>query len=819
MHCAACARAAERVASALPGVRSASVNFATEALTIDYNERELKLEALAEAIAGAGYVAVLPTAEKTASVPIGGMSCAACAAAVEKAVRGMAGVADASVNFASERLQVRWNPALTRLSEIKRAVKAAGYEALAQDGDGAEDEHALSKARELRSLRNRFAVAIAFSLPLLYLSMGHMVGLPVPRLVSAMHYPLNFAIAQILLTVPAVMAGFRFYTVGFRSMLRGNPNMDTLIAVGTSAALLYSAWSTVQIATGDFSGAEHLYYEVAATILALILLGKFLEGRSKGRASEAIKKLMGLAPKTATVVHEDGDMDLPVDEVEVGDLLRVRPGERLPVDGVVVQGASSVDESMLTGESLPVAKAPGDKVAGATINGPGMFLFRATAIGADTALARIVRLVEEAQGSKAPIAALADKVSGVFVPAVVAIAILSAGAWLLAGQSVEFALRVFVAVLTIACPCALGLATPVAIMVGTGKGAELGILIKGGEALETAYKVRSVVLDKTGTITVGKPSVTDVLAWTPEGASSLDASPVLALAASAEKGSEHPLGAAIVKAAEGAGLTLSEPREVKAVAGRGLEASVGGRRVLVGNERMMRENAVPFGEGSAELARLSGDGKTVMLVAVDGRFAGLVAVADTVKPSSAAAIAAFKSLGIETAMITGDSRPVAEAIARAVGVDRVLAEVLPEDKSAEVAKLQASGRVVAMVGDGLNDAPALARADVGIAIGSGTDVAAESADIVLARGDLVDAVAALALSKATIRTIKQNLFWAFGYNVLGIPIAAGLLYLFGGPLLNPMFAAAAMSLSSVSVVTNALRLRNFRAPTVQGVTL
>ncbi|MGD9938178.1 MAG: heavy metal translocating P-type ATPase [Clostridia bacterium] len=810
MTCASCARASERAAGSLPGVNSASVNFATEALTIEYDETKLGLADVAKAIEKAGYEAVLPDETRSVMIPIGGMTCSACASAVERAVLKVPGVRAASVNFGSEKLSVSWNLDSTRLSEIKKAVKDAGYEPLAIETAEAVDAHAEAKAKEIRSLRNRFIVAISAALPLLYISMGHMLGLPVPRILHPMHFPLNFALVQIVLAIPAVIAGFRFYTVGFRTMLKASPNMDTLIAIGTSAALIYSSWSTVQIALGDFSGTELLYYEVAATILALILLGKYLEARSKGRASEAIKKLMGLSPKTALVVHEGGDLEIPVDEVEVGDILRVRPGERVPVDGVVTEGASAVDESMLTGESLPVEKTAGDKVAGATVNGPGMFLFRATAVGSDTALARIVRLVEEAQGSKAPIAALADKVSGIFVPVVVAIAVVSAGAWLLGGQSIEFALRVFVAVLTIACPCALGLATPVAIMVGTGKGAELGILIKGGEALETAHKVKAVIFDKTGTITFGKPSVTDVLAWDVDGGKVSDTDRILGLAASAEKGSEHPLGASIVKAAGDRGLSLREPKDLSAAAGKGIAAMVDGQAILVGNSRLMDERMVDVSAADADLARLSGDGKTAMLLAVNGRLAGLVAVADTVKPSSAAAIAAFRALGIQTAMITGDSQPVAQAIARQVGVDRVMAEVLPEEKSGEVAKLQAEGIVVAMVGDGINDAPALAKADVGIAIGSGTDVAAESADIVLARSDLMDAVTALALSKATIRIIKQNLFWAFGYNVLGIPVAAGVLFLFGGPLLNPMFAAAAMSLSSVSVVTNALRLKRFK---------
>lgn len=806
MSCSACARASERAAAGVPGVSNASVNFATEALTVEYDEGATGLAAIAAAIAEAGYKAVLPTAVKSASVPIGGMSCAACAAAVERAVSLVPGVSSASMNFASERLSVSWDPSVARLSSIKLAVKEAGYEALAADsGPAAVDEHGMAKAREARWQKRRFVVALATALPLLYVSMGHMIGLPLPPFLHPMHEPLNFALAQAALTLPALWAGRKFYTVGVKALLRRAPNMDSLIAIGTGSAMAYSLWSTIQIALGDASAAGHLYFETVAVIIALILLGKYLEARSKGKASEAIKRLMGLAPKTAVVVSESGDLELPVDEVAVGDVIRVRPGERVPVDGVVVEGSTSVDESMLTGESLPVEKSPGDKVSGATVNGQAMFTFRANAVGADTALARIVRLVEEAQGSKAPIAALADRVSGVFVPVVVAIAFASAVAWLIGGQSFEFAMRVFVAVLTIACPCALGLATPVAIMVGTGRGAELGLLIKGGEALENAHRVTAVALDKTGTVTLGKPAVVEVLAY-----GHLDEEAALALAASAERGSEHPLGAAIVREAEARSLALSSPDSLKALPGRGIEARLGGAEAIVGNARLMEERGIDVGPAAADLERLAAAGKTAMLVAAEGRLVGLVAVADIVRPTSRAAIAALRARGVETTMITGDSRAVAEAIGREVGVDRVVAEVLPEDKSAAVRALQASGKLVAMVGDGINDAPALAAADVGIAIGSGTDIAAESADIVLARGDLEDAVAALDLSRATMRVIRQNLFWAFGYNVLGIPVAAGLLHLFGGPLLNPMIAAAAMSLSSVSVVTNALRLKTWK---------
>jgi Cu+-exporting ATPase len=561
--------------------------------------------------------------------------------------------------------------------------------------------------------------------------------------------------------------------------------------------------SLVQVARGDMGAVDRLWFETVGIIITLIMLGKTLEAVSKGRTSDSIKKLMGLRPKTATVVQDGKDLELPVEEVEIGDILRVRPGQRIPVDGEVVEGHTSIDESMLTGESMPVDKAEGSGVIGASINTTGSILFRATKVGADTVLARIIRLVEDAQGSKAPIAELADTVSGVFVPVVLGIALLAALVWLLAGQDLPFALTVFVAVLTIACPCALGLATPTAIMVGTGRGAELGVLVKSGVALETAHRIDTIVFDKTGTITVGKPSLTDLVPSSGFGDDEL-----LGLAAAAERGSEHPLGAAIVAAAEARGLVLLQASDFSAQPGHGISANVGGRAVLLGNERHLAEKGIAVDSGSAD--RLASAGKTPMFVAVDGRYAGLVAVADVVKPSSAAAIAKLRAMGIEVIMITGDSARTAASIAREVGIDRVLAEVLPGDKAAEVRKLQAGGRKVAMVGDGINDAPALAQADIGIAIGSGTDVAMESADIVLMRSDLGEVPTALQLSRRVMRNIKQNLFWAFGYNILGIPVAAGILYAFGGPLLNPMFAAAAMSLSSVSVLTNALRLRRFK---------
>ncbi len=743
---------------------------------------------------------------KEVTIPVGGMTCASCASAIERAVRKLPGVDSVSVNLATEKALVSYDSAQLRLSEIKQAITKAGYTPLAIEAAAkAVDEHKAAKEREILVLWIKFIISAAFSVPLLYIAMGAMLGWPIPAAIDAMNYPLRYALLELLLVIPVIAAGYRFYVVGFKAILHRSPNMDSLIAMGTSAAVLYSAYSLFGIAGGDFRAVENLYFETAGVIITLILLGKSLEAVTKGRTSESIKKLMGLQPRTATVIQDGVEVEIPIGEVEEGDIIRVRPGEKIPVDGEVVGGRTAVDESMLTGESMPVEKEIGDKVIGASINKNGSITFRATRVGADTVLSRIIKLVEDAQGSKAPIAQMADIVSGYFVPVVFVIAVAAAVIWLLLGHSVVFALTVFVAVLTIACPCALGLATPTAIMVGTGKGAEYGVLIKSGAALETAHGIDTIVFDKTGTITKGSPEVTDI-----EPAEGFVPDEILSLAASAEKGSEHPLGEAIVRAAEAKGLALADAEDFVAVPGHGIEATISGRRVLLGNARHMASHAIDTGAAAGDADRLSGEGKTPMYIAVDGKFAGLVAVADVVKESSARAIAALHGMGIQVAMITGDSKRTAAAIAAQVGIDRVLAEVLPQDKALEVKQLQAEGRKVAMVGDGINDAPALAQADIGIAIGSGTDVAMESADIVLMRSDLMDVPTAIRLSKNVIRNIKQNLFWAFGYNVLGIPVAAGLLYAFGGPLLNPIIAAAAMSMSSVSVLTNALRLKRFK---------
>ena len=648
-----------------------------------------------------------------------------------------------------------------------------------------------------------------FSLPLLYISMGSMLSflsfLPIPEYLEPMNYPLNFALVQILLTIPVLIAGNRFYVVGFRAIRMKSPNMDSLIAMGTTAALIYSLYSTWQIYQGNMGFVEGLYFETAGVIITLILLGKSMEAVSKGRTSEAIKKLMGLAPKTATVIKNGKEIEISIDDVEENDIVLVKPGAKIPVDGEITEGFTSVDESMLTGESMPVDKKVGDSVFAATINKNGLIRFRATKVGDNTALAQIIKLIEDAQQSKAPIAQMADIVSGYFVPTVFVIAIASFALWMLSGETLSFSLTIFVSVLVIACPCALGLATPTAIMVGTGKGAENGILIKGGEALETTHKINTIIFDKTGTITEGKPTVTDIITT-----GTMDSDSLLQITASAEKGSEHPLGDAIVKSAEDKGLELYPIEHFESITGQGINATIQGKQLLIGNIRLMQEMNIAVEAVLKDADTLAAQGKTPMYIALDSKLAGIIAVADVVKPGSAKAVKKLMEMGIEVAMITGDNRRTAEAIAKQVGITRVLSEVLPQDKSGEVKKLQQEGRRVAMVGDGINDAPALVQSDIGIAIGSGTDVAMESADIVLMHSDLMDVVTAIQLSKSTIRNIKQNLFWAFAYNVAGIPLAAGVLHIFGGPLLNPIFAAAAMSLSSVSVLSNALRLRRFK---------
>ncbi len=797
MTCSACANRVERFVKKLDGINIANVNFATETLNVEFDENILNSENIEGAVVKAGYG--VKKNLKTYIFKVEGMTCSACSSRVERVTKKLNGVQSSVVNLATEKLTINIDEDEIGYSEIKAAVDKAGYK-LVKEAEKSEEKKKLS-ASEL--LLRRFILSLIFTVPLLIITMGHMLGMPLPDIIDSMMNPFNFAVVQLILTLPVMAAGYRFYVVGIKNLFRLSPNMDSLIAISTLAAVLYGIFAIYKIETGDTSYAMHLYFESAAVILTLITLGKYLEAVSKGRTSQAIKALMGLAPKTATIVRNDTEMVIPVEEVAVGDIILVRPGEKLPVDGEIIEGNTSIDESMLTGESIPVEKTIGSNVIGASINKTGFIKYKATKVGKDTALAQIVKLVEEAQGSKAPIAKLADVISAYFVPIVIGLAVIASVGWLIAGETTVFSLTIFIAVLVIACPCALGLATPTAIMVGTGKGAENGVLIKGGEALETTHVIKTIVFDKTGTITEGKPVVTDIIT------SDITEDEILVLAASSEKGSEHPLGEAIVRGAEDRGLSLKDIEEFNAIPGHGIEVKIEGKHILLGNKKLMIEKNIDLSELIKDSDRLASEGKTPMYVAIDGILKGIVAVADVVKPSSRNAINALHNMGIKVAMITGDNKKTADAIASQVGIDIVLAEVLPEDKANEVKKLQQGDVKVAMVGDGINDAPALAQADVGIAIGSGTDVAIESADVVLMKSDLMDVITAIKLSKATIKNIKQNLFWAFGYNVLGIPVAMGILHIFGGPLLNPMIAAAAMSFSSVSVLTNALRLRHF----------
>ena len=800
MTCAACARAVERSAKKVEGVTEANVNFASEKLSLTYDDTKAKLEDVQRSVEKAGYKALVESTTKTLSIE--GMTCAACAKAVERACKRLDGVIEANVNFASEKLNITFEPSKVRLTEIKNAVEKSGYKLVEES---TVDSHKEKKEEERKLLWKKFVFSAIFTLPLLYISMGHMLGFPLPHWLHPMANPKNFALIQLLLVLPVIIIGNKFYKVGFKALLRREPNMDSLIAIGTSSAFLYGVFAIYKIFSGEVQYANSLYFESAGVILTLITLGKYLETVTKGKTSDAIKKLMGLAPKTATILKENKEIEISIDEVEVGDIIIVKPGEKLPVDGAVIEGITSIDESMLTGESIPVEKSAGDKVIGGSINKNGFIKYKATRVGKDTALAQIIRLVEEAQGSKAPIAKLADIIAGYFVPVVIILALAAAIGWKLYGESNVFVLTIFISVLVIACPCALGLATPTAIMVGTGKGAEYGVLIKSGEALETAHKIETIVFDKAGTITEGKPKVTDIVT-----SENISEEYLLQIAASGEKGSEHPLGEAIVKHGEEKGLEFKTVEKFEAIPGHGIKIIIEEKEALLGNEKLMIENNIDLKDLGKVSNRLAEEGKAPIYVAIEGSLGGIIAVADTVKENSKMAIEKLHKMGIEVAMITGDNKRTAEAIGRQVGIDRVLAEVLPEDKAKEVKRIQTEGKKVAMVGDGINDAPALAQADVGIAIGSGTDVAMESADIVLMRSDLMDVATAIQLSKKTIKNIKENLFWAFGYNTVGIPVAMGLLHIFGGPLLNPMIGAAAMSFSSVSVLLNALRLKTFK---------
>lgn len=808
MNCAACVNRIEKVVNRIPGVAYAAVNLATEKLTTEYDERQASLEDIMTAVRKAGYRPV-ETDNLTATIGIGGMTCAACVRRVETVLGKLDGVHKAEVNLATERAAVIYDPALTKPALIRQAIIKAGYQAFPAEDRRQDDDNQKRKEQAIQVMRLKLTVAAVFAAPLAYLALAPLLSqwlpLGLPSFLEPGAFPLRYALAQLILLVPIVVAGYKFYTVGFSSLFKGAPNMDSLIALGTSAAIIFSLNSTWKIFQGNSAAVGGLFFDSAGVIITLIMVGKLMETISKGKTSEAIKKLIGLTPKMASVLHGQEEIKVPVEEVEVGNIIVVRPGEKIPVDGVVIDGHTAVDESMLTGESLPVDKKAGDQVFAASINKYGLVHFKAAKVGSDTALAQIIRLVESAQGSKAPIARMADIVAGYFVPVVCVIALLSALAWYLASSDIEFALTIFISVLVIACPCSLGLATPTAIMVGTGKGAEYGILFKSGAALERAGKINAIVFDKTGTITEGRPELTDVIPTADQNGGQL-----LYLAASVEKGSEHPLGEAIVRYAEKMNLDLSPTESFAVIPGQGLEAIVDGLKILVGNQKLMTERMVDIRNLEQISDRLAESGKTPMYVAIDGEPGGIIAVADVIKSGSRQAVKRLHDMGLEVAMITGDNHRTAAVIAAQAGIDRVLAEVLPDGKAEEVKKLQNNGRLVVMVGDGINDAPALAQADIGLAVSSGTDVAMESADVVLMKNDLMDVPTAVELSRRTMRIIRQNLFWAFAYNAAGIPIAAGLLYLFGGPLLSPVFAAAAMALSSVSVVSNALRLKLFR---------
>ncbi len=800
MSCASCVAHVEDALSQVSGVVEARVNFATEQASVLLDSSQVPPGHLVDAIAEAGYEVVA----ETVTLGIRGMSCASCVNNIEEALRGLKGVLSANVNFASEKAVVEYLPGVVDAAAIRQAVVDAGYEALAREEEG-EDREKAAHAAKVKDLRIKIAVGAILSIPVFFGSYPSLFPW-VPDIIQ------DFIVLWVLTTPVQFWVGWQFYRGTWAALKHKTSDMNTLIAVGTSAAYLYSVGLILLPEFFEAHGvAREVYFDTSTIIITLILLGRYLETIARGRTSEAIKKLIGMQAKTARVIRNDVERDIPVNEVVPGDLILVRPGEKIPVDGLIRDGYSSIDESMITGESIPVDKKIGDEVIGATINKTGAFKFEATKVGKDTVLAQIIKLVEEAQGSKAPIQRLVDKVTSYFVPAVITTSVITALVWYFWGPApaVTYALLNFVAVLIIACPCALGLATPTSIMVGTGKGAENGILIRSGEALETAQKLTALIFDKTGTLTKGEPALTDV--FTADG---MAGEKLLGLVASAERGSEHPLGQAIVNGAREREIEILEPEDFSAIPGKGISARIDGHSVLAGNITLMAEKGISLNglEGKARI--YSDQGKTPMYVAIDGKPAGVIAVADTLKPNSVDAVAQLHRLGLKVVMITGDNRRTADAIARQVGIDRVLAEVLPEDKAKEVKKLQEEGETVGMVGDGINDAPALAQANVGIAIGTGTDVAMEAADITLMSGDLRGVVTAIALSKATMRNIKQNLFWAFGYNTALIPVAAGVLYPVFGILLSPIIAAAAMAASSVSVVSNALRLRRFAPPIV-----
>ena len=734
-----------------------------------------------------------------------GLQCAGCVSTVEKVVRDLPGVKEANVNLATEKMMVQFNPKEADVQKIMETVSLAGYQAiLINDEEDVLEKTAIKKEKQLQSLKVRAWVSGVFAIVLLYIAMGEMIGLPLPQILQPMEHPIVFSVTQLILVTPILWVGRSYFVNGFKALVRKHPNMDSLVALGTSAAILYSVWSTIRILAGEYHYVMHLYVESAAVILAFITVGKYFETLTKGRTSQAIQSLVALSPKVATVIRDGKEVEVPVEELQIGEVVFVRPGEKIPVDGVIISGESFVDESMITGESVPVFKEEGSKVVGATLNTTGSFQVEVSQVGKDTTLSQIIRLVEEAQGSKAPIAAIADRVAGIFVPIVMGLSLLAGLYWgLIGGESFEFVVTVMISVLVIACPCALGLATPTAIMVGTGFGAKRGILIKSSAALEEAGHVGVVLLDKTGTITNGKPKVVDIQVF-----NDYSKEEVLKIAASIEKHSEHPLGKAIVEEAEKQEFDVLPIEQFQSISGMGIQGIVDGKEVLLGNHLLLQNQGIAVDEFNAVIDGVASKGQTAMFVAIQKQVAGIIVVADTIKATSKEAIQQMKALGLQVRMVTGDHEKTAKAIANEVGIETVYSQVLPNEKASVVQQLLDEGYQVAMVGDGINDAPALAKATVGIAIGSGVDVAIETADMVMMQDDLRLVAKTIQLSKMTMMTIKENLFWAFIYNVIGIPVAMGVLHFFGGPLLSPMIAGAAMSFSSVSVVLNALRLNH-----------
>lgn len=800
MHCASCVVKLEQSLGKINGVESVNVNFATQQATISYDPSKTGGDRFKATIRKLGYATI---AREEVVLHVKGMASLHCAMIVQKALEREAGVDTVNVRFASSEVRVGFDPSQTGVDLLIKAVRNAGYDA--SPSVRRKDVHQEEREAEVRSYRTKFLVSFVLSLPLFVFAMMPIVGISIPELNIK-----TILLFQFSLSTPVMIVGYQFFTRGFRALLMHfNPNMDSLVALGVGAAYSYSVFAGIQILRGMSGfGHDNLYFEVAAVLIAFILLGKYLEAVAKGKTSAAIKRLLGLAAKTATVIRNKKEIKIPIEEVTVGDIIIVKPGEKIPVDGIVTNGYSGVDESMITGESIPVEKTKGDAIIGATINKTGSFQFKATKVGSETALAQIIKLVEEAQASKAPIQELADKISYYFVPAVLTIGIIAASVWFLAGMNFLFALTILITVLIIACPCALGLATPTAIMVGTGLGAEHGILFKNAQALQETHQIQSVVFDKTGTLTKGKPQVTDIIAL-----KNLPEKDVLKLAAIAEKRSEHPLGEAIMNKAKDMRIKIPEPSLFDSITGKGVKARYQKKMIYLGNRALAKQRGISLRDAERTVAKLEEEGKTVMLLIVDKKLCGFIAVADTLKENSKTAVRHLHEMGLEVIMITGDNKRTGEAIALQVGIDRVLAQVLPADKARKIKALQAEGKTVAMVGDGINDAPALTQANIGIAIGSGTDVAIESGDVVLIKDDLRDVVVAMNLSRYAMKKIRQNLFWAFAYNLLGIPVAAGVLYPFTGWLLSPVIAGAAMAFSSVSVVSNSLLMKKFGSKT------